>query len=179
MESAARSYNSMMTANPFLVPVGDLIGSPGKERQRAVRAQVDWGVDLARVAPVPELQADVDIVSTSGGLVVRGSAEFDAELTCSRCLTERTVPMVVEFAQSVETGVVDDDEYHTDGDVLDLEPIIRDEVLLAMPIRSQCEEGCAQLVSDTETGLNTAAPETASGADSPFAALQDLFGSGD
>lgn len=168
-----------MKANPFLVQIGDLVGSPGKERQHAVRAQVDWGVDLARVAPQPELDADVDIVSTSGGLVVRGSAEFDAVLTCSRCLTETVVPTEIEFVQSVEVGVDDDDEYHTHGDVLDLEPIIRDEVLLAMPLRPQCEEGCVQLVSDSETDLNTAAPETARGADSPFAALQDLFGSGD
>ncbi len=87
--------------------------------------------------------------------------------------------MRIEVAQLAEAGGEDDDEYHLDGDVLDLEPILRDEVLLAMPLRPQCDPPCEGLVPGSESDLNTAAPGSARRTDSPFAALQDLFGPGD
>ncbi len=168
-----------MTAHPFRVHVGDLLAAPGSVRHHRIATKVDWGVDLTQVAPDSQIDADLELVSTSGGLLVRGAIDFEAILTCSRCLDEATVPMHVEVSDIVEDGDDDDDEYHLAGDVLDLEPILRDEVLLAMPLRPRCEPECQGLVQDGESDLNTAAPGTARGTDSPFAALQDLFGPGD
>lgn len=168
-----------MIAHPFRVHVGDLLAAPGSVRPHRITTQVDWRVDLAQVAPDSEIDADLELVSTSGGLLVRGAVDFQTMITCSRCLDESTVAMHVEVSDIVEAGNDDDDEYHVAGDVLDLEPILRDEVLLAMPLRPRCEPECEGLVQDAESDLNTAAPGTVRRTDSPFAALQDLFGPGD
>ncbi|HSF86591.1 MAG TPA: YceD family protein [Acidimicrobiia bacterium] len=168
-----------MSANPFLVHARDLLANPGKVREHTVDASVDWGIELARVSEDHELHADLDLVSTSGGVLVRGAVDVVAATTCARCLAESESEMRIEVAQMVEHGADDDDEYHTTGDDLDLEPILRDEVLLAMPLRPQCEPACEGLVQGSETDLNTPAPGSARRTDSPFAALQDLFGPGD
>ncbi len=169
---------------PFLIHVGALLANPGSSRSHRIETPVDWAVELAAVKRDVDIAADLELASMSGGLLVRGAVDVQAVLTCSRCLTEITTPMHVEVAQLVEDGAGaedddHDDRYHTSGDELDLEPILRDEVLLAMPLRPRCEPECEGLVTDSESDLNTAAPGNAGRTDSPFSVLQDLFGPGD
>lgn len=166
-------------ASPFRVHVADLLRSPGKVRPHQVVAPVDWGIEMSRIEPEPPIEADLELVATVGGLLVRGIVEATATHTCARCLAESTETMRIEIAQMVEAGEPDDDEYHLDGQDLDLEPILRDEVLLALPLLPRCAPPCEGLVSDSESDLNTASPGTTGLPDSPFSALQGLFDSRD
>jgi uncharacterized protein len=170
----------MRTASPFHVHVADLLHNAGEVRTHRVVAPVDWGIEMSRVVAEPPLEADLDIVSMPGGLLVRGIVTVTAVNTCARCLTESEEHLRVEIAQLVETGNDDDhDEYHVAGEDLDLEPILRDEALLALPLLPRCDPECEGLVGDSESDLNTASPGSAGPAESPFAALQDLFDTGD
>ncbi len=169
----------MRTVSPFHLHVADLLHNPGEVRTHRIVAPVDWGVEMSRILPEPPLQADLDIVATSGGLLVRGTVSMTAVHTCARCLAETEEHLRVEIAQMVETGNDDDDEYHVVGEDLDLEPILRDEALLALPLLPRCEPECQGLVRDSESDLNTASPGSAGPVESPFAALQDLFDAGD
>jgi len=74
----------------------------------------------------------------------------------------------------VEDGDADDD-YRLVGDTFDLESVVRDEVLLALPVAPVCESNCAGLVAVAGTDLNTEPPDTEEGAASPFAVLKDLL----
>ena len=84
------------------------------------------------------------------------------------------------MAQLVSDPAAEDDvdeppEYLLDGDLVDLEPVIRDETLLALPLLPVCPDGCVELVEATETDLNTDVPGDESRDSSPFAVLQDLI----
>ena len=168
----------MPHASPFLVHVGDLVRHGGAARPYRLSIPVDWGIEMARVLPEPSLEADLDLSAVSGGVVVRGTVSATARYTCPRCLTERDVRLEVDIAQIAERKG-GDDGYELHGDELDLEPMLRDEVLLAMPLLPVCDPPCERLVPDSETGLNMATPEPAGRPESPFAALEDLFESGD
>ncbi len=177
----------MSTQSPFRTHVGDLLRSPGNARRIHLEETVDWSVGQLRISPEVPLIADLDLASASGGLVVRGRASATVVSSCVRCLDDFEDEVSVEVAQLVEDGsdedVAEDAEaYVLDGDVVDLEPILRDDVLLALPLVPRCRDGCAgpvaELVTDPETGLNTDTPG-AGRPESPFAALEGLFDTGD
>lgn len=160
--------------SPFLVNVADLSRADAGPRSLRLEMSVEWGLELSRLRPQPPLRAELVLSPTSGGVVVTGTVTAEAEHTCHRCLEETIEPLQVQIAQLVTRPRDDEDDadYQLIGDELDLEPVLRDEVLLAMPLQPTCEDGCRQLVGEPETGLNTSTPGDDS---SPFAVLRDLF----
>jgi uncharacterized protein len=88
---------------------------------------------------------------------IRGPVKSTVTLTCSRCLEEFTYSfdtnLDVELApkgflphsSEVELRADDLDIYYYEGDEIDLDPLIYDEVLLNIPIRPLCRENCAGL----------------------------------
>ena len=72
-----------------------------------------------------------------------------------------------------------EDAYPIEGTVIDLEPFLRDDTLLGLPLLPICSETCEGLVSTSETGLNTDPPGEPDDTGSPFAVLRDLLPPGD
>jgi len=52
----------------------------------------------------------------------------------------------------------DDEERHLDGDLLDLEPVLRDAVVLALPMSPLCREDCPGLCAECGVPLDDAGP---------------------
>lgn len=184
----------MAATSPFVVPVGELFRHSGEVRPVRVETPVDWGVEYTVTLAEPPLVAALELTAVPGGVVVRGSAEVTMRSTCARCLAETDHVHrveVAELARPADGGADDAGEaYPLDGDQLDLEPIIRDEVLLALPLLWRCDPACQGVVPGSigperpeglgetpQNDLNTAAPGRRS--DSPFAALRDVFETGD
>jgi uncharacterized protein len=161
-----------------MVHVGDLVRHGGATRRHRLSAPVDWSIELSHVLPDPPLVADLELSAVSGGVVVRGTATATVRQTCPRCLEDRDESIEVDIDQIAERDG-GDDGYELHGDELDLEPLLRDELLLSMPLLPVCDPPCGGLVQDVESGLNTSAPEPAGRPESPFAVLEDLFESGD
>jgi uncharacterized protein len=168
----------MPHASPFLVHVGDLVRHGGAARSHRVSAPVEWSIELSRVLPDPPIDANLVLSAASGGVVVRGTVIATVRHTCPRCLEDREVVVEVDIDQIAEREG-GDDGYELHGDELDLEPVLRDELLLSMPLLPVCDPPCGGLVQGAESGLNTATPEPAGRPESPFAVLEDLFESGD
>jgi uncharacterized protein len=171
----------MRHASPFLVPVGELLDRPGHSRPVTIETPVEWGVEFSTALPDPPLVARIELTAVPGGIVVRGDVELSMRSTCTRCLAETDHLHRVRVDQ-VAWRPGDDDEgddpgYLLDGDVLDLEPMLRDEVLLALPVLWRCEPECPKLGESPQNDLNTAAPGQRS--DSPFAVLRDLLDAGE
>lgn len=179
---------------PFEIHVADLLRSSAAPRSVEVAATVDWELDLSRVAPDPaggpNLHLDLTLTPVGGGLLVAGTSFFVARHTCHRCLDEWTEPMEVPISALFSTQHDTDDVVFPLADIIDLEPAVRDDVLVAMPVAPTCPAGCAaQLVGDAENGLNTPAaagddpaedvPEDPDREGSPFAVLRDLLDRGD
>jgi uncharacterized protein len=163
----------------FQVNVGELLTGRARHREAVVETSVDWEVELSEVLPDPPLHAELRLDAASGGIEVSGVVTFVARHHCYRCLAEIEGEIRVDVSQMVTSDPEGDDEYHLAGNVLDLEQLLRDEVLLAMPVAPVCGPDCPGLVAVAGSGLNTSTPDQEDESASPFAALKDLLDTGD
>jgi uncharacterized protein len=157
-------------ASPFVIAIGDL--EPGARREVSVEAAADWAVGISRA--VSPIAAELVLHAHSGGVMVTGSAAADFAHTCNRCLTDFTAALSVGIAQDFLSG--DGGDYLVVDDTIDTEPMLRDELLLAVPLVPRCRDDCKGLCPECGTDLNTQAcsgHETESV--SPFAELRSLF----
>jgi uncharacterized protein len=157
-------------AGPFTVIVSDLLEREASPRTVHIDAAVDWGLELSSIVPDPPLDADLTLSPLPGGILGRGVVAYRVQHTCRRCLSTYREDVELDVAAVFEAKP-DEDSYPIDGDQIDLEPFLRDEALLAMPLLPQCPDGCDVVVTTPETDLNTDFP----GEDSPFAVLRDLL----
>lgn len=161
-------------ASPFVVNVVELRRASGQRRPHHIEEPVEWGVELTTTVPEPPLRGDLTLEAISGGIMVEGDVAFRVRFGCNRCLTEWEEDRDVRLRQLVaDDGST---EYSLDGDDLDLEPIVRDEVILAMPLRSLCTEDCLGLCPQCGGDLNTGAcPGHGGEVSGPFAGLRELL----
>lgn len=160
---------------PLLIPVGDLIGSPGKERPFT-------GVRLAQLRlGDTTIDGAMEVSGQVKGLIDAVKAEFNASavahFVCTRCLTEWDGPITVTGEQYYR-HTPDEDGYGIVDHHVDVAGPARDELALALPPVPLCREDCQGLCPTCGTDLNTD-PCGGHGddSDSPFAALKDLFDS--
>ena len=117
-------------------------------------------------------------------ILVRGNLAGRLDLACSRCLAAFAAPVEVAFdlllvpgpaaagPQDEELTPPDLDlDYYT-GDVVDLESILREQILLLVPLKPLCAESCRGLCPQCGADLNheTCTCRTPT-ANSPFADL--------
>lgn len=120
-------------------------------------------------------------------ILVRGNLSGPMELACSRCLEPFTAPAAIEFdlllapaptdarAEDVELSQTDLDlDYYT-GEIVDLESILREQIILMMPLKPLCDETCKGLCPHCGANLNqeTCVCRT-DDVNSPFAILAKL-----
>ena len=135
---------------------------------RTTTAAVDDEVDVvARLT----LESILDGALTATGTI---TAPWTGE--CRRCLREVAGTVVVEVQEVFSPRVDDDaDTYPLVGDHVDLEPMVRDAVLLGLPLAPLCEEACA----GPDPASHPVAVESDDGDDEPpadprWAALREL-----
>jgi uncharacterized protein len=167
-----------MARSRFVFSVLELRHERAEPKPVEVEAPVDWHLELSRVLPDPPLRAAVDLIPTSGGILARGSVAATVRNTCHRCLDEWDEEIDVPIAQLFVAGEDDDADYVVSGAEVDLEPMIRDEILLALPLVPTCPRGCAQVVQGAESDLNVGSPDVPDEPASPFAVLKDLLDDG-
>ncbi|MFC4103655.1 YceD family protein [Paenibacillus xanthanilyticus] len=117
----------------------------------------------------------------AGILHIEGELSLDLEMSCSRCLEPVHETIVVPFHErfkpaSAKHGAEDEEIIVVEEDKVDLEPIIEETMLLALPFTPMCKEDCKGLCHSCGANLN----ESACGCpteriDPRLAALKDLF----
>ena len=161
---------SVVDASPFVIGIGDL--EPGGRREVSIEAPADWAVGTSQ-AQGP-ITAELVLHAHSGGVMVTGTAAADFAHACNRCLADFTATLSVRIAEDFLSG--DGGDYLVVDDTIDTEPMLRDELLLAVPLVPRCRDDCKGLCPECGTDLNTHAcsgHETESV--SPFAELRSLF----
>ncbi len=127
---------------------------PGSMRE--VRLQVPaperLGVDLIGVPAGAELDLDLRLESVVEGVLVSGTAQVPLSGECGRCLEVLDDQLVVDlqelFAYAESDTGGDEEAARMEGDLLDLEPVLRDAVVLALPLTPLCQEDCSGLCVD-------------------------------
>ncbi len=163
-------------SSPFLVNVADLLRRQGAERRHQVAVPVDYRVEQARTEGAGDLTGEFVLRAIPGGIMVEGVVTVPAVLSCYRCVTEWEEEVVTRIRELVATDPDADTDYHVNRDVVDLEPLVRDEVTLALPLLPLCRPDCRGLCPACGGDLNTGAcPGHDDVPTSPFAGLRDLL----
>jgi uncharacterized protein len=152
------------------------------------------------------MHLDVRFEAVTEGVLVTGSATAPLAGECARCLRPLTISVTAGFTELYlyadgrprdgrrthdkhdkhdrrnsrewfdEDTEQDDEERYLDGDLLDLEPVLRDAVVLALPMSPLCLQDCPGLCVECGVPLADADPGHGHG-DAPYprwAALEQL-----
>ena len=126
---------------------------PGSQRQveLTVPAPADLGIEVLSVPEGSPVDLDLRLEAVMEGVLVTGTALAVLEGECARCLEPISDQSEFTFQ---ELYVYSDQDYsdEEDGavsklekDLLDLEPLLRDAVVLALPFQPLCEDDCPGL----------------------------------
>jgi uncharacterized protein len=141
---------------------------PGSQREVSldVPAPADLGIEVLRVPEGAPVTLDLRLEAVMEGVLVTGTATAGLEGECVRCLEPVSDDVETSFQELYvyddrghgggggDTDDTDEDVRRTEGDLLDLEPVLRDAVVLALPFQPLCEEDCPGLC--TECGARLA-----------------------
>jgi uncharacterized protein len=109
------------------------------------------------------MDLDLRLEAVHEGVLVTGTASAPVVGECARCLEPVTSEVEANFQElyRYEPSPEEDDEEDVlllDGDLLDLEPVLRDAVVLALPLSPLCSDDCAGLCPDCGARLADAGP---------------------
>jgi uncharacterized protein len=140
----------------FRLNVRDLVNRPGEMREHrlAIAVGESMGEGIVSVREGSEIDLDVRLESVHEGILVTAEVDAVAEGECGRCLIDIALPLEVEFQELFAYHSGEAFEYEVQDDHVDLESLIRDAVVLALPFQPVCRPDCPGL--DPETGLRLA-----------------------
>jgi uncharacterized protein len=147
---------------PLVLDTRELGRRPGSQREvkRTVPAPADLGIEVLRVPEGTPVELDLRLEAVMEGVLVTGTASAELAGECARCLEPISDEIDVRFQ---ELFVYDDQDYSSGeddevsmlvGDLVDLEPLLRDAVVLALPFQPLCQDDCPGLC--TECGARLA-----------------------
>ena len=140
--------------SPLVLDTKDLPRRPGAMRvvERTVPAPDGLGLALIGVATGTDLALSLRLESVSEGVLVSGTATAAVTGECGRCLRpigdtlEVPLQELYAYEHSTTDETTDEDEVgRLQGDLIDLEPVLRDAVVLALPNHPLCREECPGL----------------------------------
>lgn len=181
--------------NPLVFDTHELGRRPGALRRlsRTVDAPRDLG--LKDVIGVPEgapVELDLRLESVMEGVLVTGTARARAEGECVRCLEPLGQQLEADFqemfsypdaddrgrpkAEPADDAEEDEDRLFVEDGLFDLEPVLRDAVVLALPMQPVCQDDCPGLCAECGARLADDPDHHHDAVDIRWAALQGLAG---
>jgi len=123
------------------IDVADLLTHPGSRRDVALAAELDAlrGASAAITGPV---QVRASLERVSDGIVVRGNVSARWRAQCSNCLQQVERELTVHVDELFEPSPVEGETYPLEGHELDLEQLVRDALLLELPLAPRCDRTC-------------------------------------
>lgn len=132
---------------PFTQDVVDLIRRPGEMRERELDAPAPdgWGNAVIAVREGETVHMDVRFESLHDGILVSADVSTVARGECVRCLIDVELPLEVEIREVFAYSHDEAFDYEVQGTQVDLEPLVRDAVVLALPFQPVCQDDCTGL----------------------------------
>jgi len=118
-----------------------------REKTLEVVESVGYGNAVIGVKPGTTVRIDARLESLHDGVLVSGDVQTVAEGECVRCLVEVILPIEVEFQELFAYSFDEAFDYTVQEDHVDLEPVVRDAVVLSLPFQPVCQEDCLGLCS--------------------------------
>src|SRR5687768_15800912 len=179
--------------NPLVFDTHELGRRPGALQRltRAVDAPKDLGIQ--GVIGVPEgapVELGLRLESVMEGVLVTGTARATAEGECVRCLEPLRQEVAADFQEMFTYPDADDrgrsrtaepaddeedeDRLFLEDGLFNLEPVLRDAVVLALPMQPVCRETCEGLCPECGVRLDENPDHHHDAVDIRWAALQGL-----
>lgn len=157
--------------SPWVVDTRELIRRPGSMREltRTVTAPERIGTDVIAIQPGHQVEMDVRLESVVEGVLATGTVRATASGECVRCLEDLEVPLEVGLQElfayperaahhskvagpaarkggrNADSETDEDEQHVLDGDLMDLEEVVRDAVVTALPFQPVCRDDCPGL----------------------------------
>ncbi len=190
-EPALPCLNNLMKKQPVLTVPVERITWEGLEVPISLDAEwfAQWlkeqpGLDFSLDQP---LTGNVRLERHDDNILLRGRLQGKLRVTCSRCLESYSEPLDCVFdllirtshppvkAPELELEPEELDEEYFYGDELDLSVLLREQILLSLPLKPLCREDCRGLCRQCGANLNRESCScVAPGFNSSFAILKKL-----
>jgi uncharacterized protein len=155
----------------ILIPIHNISLKPGemKEVELSVNQHPEFHTDLIKILPDQPIDISGRLESVSEGVLATLNIETTAIGECARCLDRiefdcnEEITQLYFYPEKIKASAKkhgkkieeeDDDDSEEDDllfveqDAIDLAPIIRDTLLLDLPLNPLCDENCLGLCPD-------------------------------
>lgn len=117
---------------------------PGTQREVQVNTALPGlAISSAQVPDSADLVVDGMLEAIEGAVTLSGTVTAPWTGECRRCLEPVVGTLEVVLSEVFEPHPVDGETYPIEGDEVDLEPVVRDGVLLSLPLAPLCRPDCA------------------------------------
>ena len=144
-------------ASPWVFDTRLLARQPGtmKRFQQTLTSDDPMGIEVLAVPAGEPVKLNLRLESVVEGVLVSGTAISRARGECARCLTEIDRPVGADlrelyaYPNSVTAQTTEDDEIQIlTADLIDLEALVRDEIVVADAARPAVPAGLPRTVPD-------------------------------
>lgn len=175
----------------FRIDLAEIIRTVGKQQVYEIDEPPFTDEDVEYVAPI---RGKVTVTNSGRLLLARGSVDTVVAQECARCLASIRQPVHAAIEEQYSLSEVENAVYHDvapaivqdeenevppglfDGNVMNLNVLVRQAVILNVPLQPLCREECAGLCPTCGKNLNEgkcSCPPSKAGR--PLAALGDLL----
>ncbi|MDQ4103492.1 MAG: YceD family protein [Actinomycetota bacterium] len=139
---------------PWVIDTRDLGRRPGAMRSyhREIRLPTALGTDVIGIVAGTEMSLDVRLESVVEGVLASGTVSALLAGQCARCLDPLADRLEVELLElfaypdtATDASTAPDEVSRVVDDLIDLEPVVHDAVLLALPQAPLCSDDCLGL----------------------------------
>jgi uncharacterized protein len=141
---------------------------PGTSRPLSLVAPAleQTGTGVLSVPAGSDVHVTGRLEAVAEGVLVSGTARATAVGSCARCLRDISVPVAADvrelyaYPDSTTAATTEDDEVpRLVDEAIDLEPLVHDELVLAMPLAPVCSPDCQGLCPGCGERLDALPPE--------------------
>ncbi len=143
------------------IDLADIAGTPGARGRYSISEAVASTEELSCVGPVV---GELEVENSGSLLLLRGNLRAKARLTCVRCLGAFECPLDIRIEEEFATRETQPDVLTIDRDepeasamadfVLDVSELVRQQLLLGIPMGSVCRDDCRGLCPNCGQNLN-------------------------
>jgi len=127
-----------------------------KEIHRVAEAPADLGIDMIRVPQGSDVTLELRLESVVEGVLVTGTADVTLQGECARCLTgfEDEQSFDLQELYFYPEREAEEDASRIEDEMIDLDPALRDAVVLELPFTPLCRDDCLGLCPECGFVLN-------------------------
>ena len=127
-----------------------------REVERTVPAPADLRLEVIEVPEGSDIELDLRLEAVVEGGLVTGTATVQLQGECARCLTGIEDDMSFDLQELFfhPGREVDEEERLVEDESIDLEPVLRDAVVMDLPFTPLCREDCLGLCPECGANLN-------------------------